>query len=271
MNMTVRTKIQTGWLRPVMGICAAAVFCWFQPRPLCVHKDRAKTISFSALTGHPVSGATVRVCQPGATGTPCTPLATIYTDATLTVTSANPFQTDGLGNYHFYASAGRYQIQMSSPQITGTITQPDVILPADLSSSGSGNNISAFGLTLGGNLSVAGNTHDQRHSHRHKLQSGRAIAFITECDGKLQCRWSSPLYRRYLAAVWRHRRRRRGTSNGRDRLRLSTLTVASVTGIESRNGHPRKRRGSVWRCAPGDDHEHFWQHRHARSERWHDR
>ena len=40
---------------------------------------------------------------------------------------------------------------------TGTITQPDVILPADLSSSGSGNNISAFGLTLGGNLSVAGN------------------------------------------------------------------------------------------------------------------
>jgi hypothetical protein len=108
-------------------------------------------------TGHPVSGATVRVCQPTATGTPCTPLATVYTDATLSVTSANPFQTDGIGNYHFYAPAGRYQIQISSPQITGTTTQNDVILPADLSSSGSGNNISAFGLTLGGNLSVAGN------------------------------------------------------------------------------------------------------------------
>ena len=108
--------------------------------------------------GHPVAGATVRVCQPTATGTPCTPLATLYTDTTLTTVSANPFQTDGLGNYHFYAAAGRYQIQISSPQLSGTVTQPDVILPADLSSSASGNNISAFGLTLGGNLSVAGNT-----------------------------------------------------------------------------------------------------------------
>ena len=97
-------------------------------------------------TGHPVAGATVTICQATATGTPCTPLATIYTDATLTTTSANPFQTDGIGNYHFYAPAGRYMIQISSPQISGTLTYPDVILPPDVSSSGSGNNISAFGL-----------------------------------------------------------------------------------------------------------------------------
>ena len=107
--------------------------------------------------GHPVAGATVRVCQATATGTPCTPLAPVYTDATLTVTSANPFQTDGIGNYHFYAPAGRYLLQISSPQINGTVTYPDVILPSDVSSSGSGNDISAFGLTLGGNFSVAGN------------------------------------------------------------------------------------------------------------------
>ena len=97
------------------------------------------------------------VCMATATGTPCSPLATLYTDATLTMTAANPFQTDGIGNYHFYAPAGRYTVQISGPQITSTITYPDVILPADLSSSDSGNNISAFGLTLGGNLSVAGN------------------------------------------------------------------------------------------------------------------
>ena len=48
-------------------------------------------------------------------------------------------------------------MQITGPQIEGTITYPDVILPADVSSSGAGNNISAFGLTLGGNLSVAGN------------------------------------------------------------------------------------------------------------------
>jgi hypothetical protein len=108
-------------------------------------------------TGHPIAGATVTVCQAAATGTPCAPLATLYTDATLTTTAANPFQADGIGNYHFYAPAGRYLKQISGPQITGTLNYPDVILPADVSSSGAGNNISAFGLTLGGNLSVAAN------------------------------------------------------------------------------------------------------------------
>jgi hypothetical protein len=107
-------------------------------------------------TGHPVPGATVTVCQSAATGTPCSPLATVYTDATLTVAAANPFQTDGLGNYHFYAPSGRYMIQISGPSITGTITYPDVILAPDSSTLGSGSNISAFSLALGGNLSVAG-------------------------------------------------------------------------------------------------------------------
>ena len=107
-------------------------------------------------SGHPVAGATITVCQATATGTPCSPLATIYTDATLTTTAPNPFQGDGIGNYHFYAPAGRYIVQITGPGIS-TVTYPDVILPADLSSSGSGNNISAFGLNLGGNLTVAGN------------------------------------------------------------------------------------------------------------------
>jgi Pectate lyase superfamily protein len=108
-------------------------------------------------SGHPIAGATITVCQATATGTPCAPIATLYTDATLTTTSPNPFQADGIGNYHFYAPAGCYLIQISGPQITGTLNYPDVILPADVSSSGAGNNISAFGLTLGGNLNVAGN------------------------------------------------------------------------------------------------------------------
>src|SRR5579863_439814 len=124
--------------------------------PVSAQGSRRDDIVFGP-SGHPIAGATITVCQSTATGTPCTPLATIYTDATLTVTSPNPFQADGIGNYHFYAPAGRYMVQISGPQIPGAITYPDVILPADVSSSGAGNNISAFGLTLGGNLSVAGN------------------------------------------------------------------------------------------------------------------
>jgi hypothetical protein len=107
--------------------------------------------------GHPVAGATITVCQAGATGTPCSPLATIYTDATLTTTSANPFQGDGIGNYHFYAPAGRYMVQITGPGISGTITNPDVILSPDVSSAFAGDDISAFSLALGGNLTVAGN------------------------------------------------------------------------------------------------------------------
>jgi hypothetical protein len=109
-------------------------------------------------SGHPISGATITVCQSTATGNPCSPLATIYMDATLTMTAPNPFNSDGIGNYHFYAPAGRYLLQITGPGISGTITYPDVILPPDVSSTSIGNNISAFGLNLGGNLTVAGNT-----------------------------------------------------------------------------------------------------------------
>jgi hypothetical protein len=142
----------------ITGLVIAVLSMW----PLLAGKtaqaqgSRKDDIVFGP-TGHPISGATVTVCLPTATGTPCAPLATIYTDATLTVASPNPFQTDGIGNYHFYAPAGRYMVQITGPGITGTITYPDVILAADLSSSGAGNNISAFGLTLGGNLTVGGN------------------------------------------------------------------------------------------------------------------
>src|SRR5579863_3192762 len=124
--------------------------------PVSAQGSRHDDIVFGA-SGHPIAGATITVCQATATGTPCTPLATLYSDATLTTTAPNPFQADGIGNYHFYAPAGRYLVQISGPQISGTLNYPDVILPADVSSSGAGNNISAFGLTLGGNLTVAGN------------------------------------------------------------------------------------------------------------------
>src|SRR4029077_10060598 len=145
----VRATLPSRVLMLALAFAAGAV-------PAHAQGSRKDDIVFGP-SGHPVAGATVTVCQATATGTPCSPLATIYTDATLTVPATNPFRTDGIGNYHFYAPAGRYQLQISGPGINGTLTYPDVILPADVSSSGSGNNISAFGLTLGGNLTVAGN------------------------------------------------------------------------------------------------------------------
>src|SRR5271163_3753334 len=151
----------TRWLsgrltRRLTGCLALAAIAAIAAPGASAQGSRKDDIVFGP-EGHPIAGATITVCQSTATGTPCTPLAAIFTDATLSVPSQNPFQSDGLGNYHFYAPAGRYLVQITAPQINGTKVFPDVILPADPSSTGVGNNISAFGLTLGGNLSVAGN------------------------------------------------------------------------------------------------------------------
>jgi len=150
--MPIKGMVRTTAL--VMAMCLVSVFL---ATPSARGQGSRKDDIVFGPSGHPIAGATVTVCVATATGTPCAPLATLYIDATLTVTAPNPFQADGIGNYHFYAPAGRYQVQISGPQVSGTITFPDVILPADLSSTSSGNNISAFGLTLGGNLNVAGN------------------------------------------------------------------------------------------------------------------
>lgn len=121
--------------------------------------SRKDDIVFNAQ-GRPMAGATVRVCTATATGQPCTPLANIYSDPGLTQALANPMTTDGLGNYSFYAAPGRYEIEIDGPGIS-TKQLPNVILPSDPSnptfatlSTTSG--ISAFSLTLGGNLTVSG-------------------------------------------------------------------------------------------------------------------
>ena len=50
--------------------------------------------------GRPVAGASVVVCNQPAniTVTPCTPLANLFTDATLSTAASNPLTSDGLGN-----------------------------------------------------------------------------------------------------------------------------------------------------------------------------
>src|SRR6266478_808663 len=107
--------------------------------------------------GIPLAGATVRVCAMPASGQPCTPLALLYSDVGLTQAIANPTTTDGMGNYFFYAAAGKYEIEISGPSIT-TKQIPNVVLPNDPSSPTFSGAITAFSLNLSGNLSVTGNT-----------------------------------------------------------------------------------------------------------------
>src|SRR5580700_10404713 len=149
-----------GHLRNVlaMGVLAGIVIavCGVDARAQGSRKD---DIVFNAQ-GHPMAGATVRVCTSAATGQPCSPLALIYSDPGLTQALSNPIATDGLGNYNFYAAPGRYEIEISGPSITPKQI-PNVILPSDptaptFTTVTTTSGISAFSLSLSGNLTVNG-------------------------------------------------------------------------------------------------------------------
>lgn len=67
--------------------------------------------------GRPKGGASIRVCASTATGTPCAPLATVYSDIGLSIPKSQPFTADAQGNYNYYGSAGLYKEQVT---ISGT-------------------------------------------------------------------------------------------------------------------------------------------------------
>ena len=75
----------------------------------------------------PAPSATIRVCTAGATGTPCLPLETIYTDDTLTTTTTNPFSADGNGNFRVCHAPGKVYLQETYN--SSTATQPFYLIP----------------------------------------------------------------------------------------------------------------------------------------------
>jgi hypothetical protein len=68
--------------------------------------------------GPVIPGAQITVCTAVATGSPCFPKATIYTDPALSNISVNPLTADANGNFSFYAPAGTYVISETGTDIT---------------------------------------------------------------------------------------------------------------------------------------------------------
>lgn len=94
-------------------------------------------------TGQPASGATVRICPINASGTPCSPLSTVYADPTLIVPLPNPFSADANGNYSVFLATGSYLLQETPvPGVTyaflvfvngtGTVSSVNLNLPASV-------------------------------------------------------------------------------------------------------------------------------------------
>lgn len=89
----------------------------------------APTVNSSLPLARTVPNNPVAVCTQPAnlSTTPCSPLATLYTDGTLTQTAANPTMSDANGNLHFYApcASGPYVVQVYGPNITPPFTLSD--------------------------------------------------------------------------------------------------------------------------------------------------
>lgn len=90
--------------------------------------------------GAVIAGATVRVCTEAAAGTPCSPLASIFTDKALTSAKTNPFAADANGNFDFYAAPGIYKIQISAAGFTTLTYVAEIALNAAATIAFTGNN-----------------------------------------------------------------------------------------------------------------------------------
>ena len=97
---------------------------------LCPYMDAAAQGRYQATAldseGRTLKNTTVRVCDEPATGAPCTPVSSVFTDSALTNVKSNPFTTDGNGQFFFYAASGLYHIQITSGSTIQTF--PDVLI-----------------------------------------------------------------------------------------------------------------------------------------------
>jgi hypothetical protein len=129
----------------------------------------------TSRSGLPAPTVTIAVCtQPAVTlTTPCSPLATLYTDSTLatpcsgtllpppaTVGGAcsNPMISDGLGNYHFYISPAATTVQFYGPPSVGMFVMPDQFINVSINGTNTWTALQRFngGLTSSGGFSTTG-------------------------------------------------------------------------------------------------------------------
>jgi hypothetical protein len=78
--------------------------------------------------GHGIPQASVRVCTRVASGNPCTPTLSLYSDIGLTTPITNPVTADNDGRYSFCTSPGQYQAQITG---AGAMTQDNNYLVAN--------------------------------------------------------------------------------------------------------------------------------------------
>lgn len=95
----------------------------------------------------PAIGSSVRVCSLGATGYPCSPLETLYTDQTLqTVQPMNPFTADSYGNITICVRSGT--VYLESTYKGAVKVQPTYLVSAAVTTAPPGQTLFLSSLSL---------------------------------------------------------------------------------------------------------------------------
>jgi hypothetical protein len=109
-------------------------------------------------TGGPAANASILICPSTSSGTPCSPVAPIFSDSGLTQALPNPTNSDANGNYSIFVSPGYYIVQITPifgnslvyPYLvfvgSGTVSSVTLLMPSIFSlNSGSGCVITSSG------------------------------------------------------------------------------------------------------------------------------
>lgn len=164
------------------------ILCLFLLSGVCWGQAGVYSQPLLVANGRPAVSTPVRVCSPTATGSPCNPVANIYSDSGLTQLIAQPgFGSDGYGNVTFYALASFYQCQAT---YNGVITTfPCAVSAANFTTSVFGNPlvVSGSGLPQITQLNLANQTPTGTTVNRLGKVSGGTVQNCTTTDTSIYC------------------------------------------------------------------------------------
>ena len=102
------------------------------------------SLQWNGVSLIPNAGAQVTVCTAAATGNPCSPTVTIYSNAALTITQTNPITTGSDGSWSLYLAPAIYSYTVTG---TGLNPQGPFLFNVPLANGGSGLSIPSPTIT----------------------------------------------------------------------------------------------------------------------------
>ena len=192
----------------------------------------------------PISYGPVRVCSAPASGSPCTPVATIYDifGNPLTVSGGNFGQltTDVVGNYNFGCTIGTYEVQVAAASNNTPQLQYLFSCPAP-PSTGTGNVLAPGGGATVGDFVIFGNTAGTQLSDGGSHVTNAQLPVNITLSGNMSAGTFNISNVGTLTATTVNTTNLTGVSS----LSLTTLSATTITGSPTFSGAPNITSGGV--------------------------